>query len=246
MSYFAWYACISFPMKALAAAALGLHWRNIIIMLYMRICYGYIMVMLWLLLRCCFSQEWGCVIAALPARREWTYLQLLWLLTSPSNFLALTLPTLGLANSVNSKTIGAVNRINNTLSWNSLWASLKRKKKRGDRVKGTIIWLYQLYFKFGMKNSIGLSGIILILIQLHFLLLCGSIFHILAMKCHLLFGSDFIFQYNCYLLNTACCLYVGFPELYIIFQFYLCLGFPGSSAGKESACSTGEPGSIAG
>ena len=132
MSYFAWYACISFPMKALAAAALGLHWRNIIIMLYMRICYGYIMVMLWLLLRCCFSQEWGCVIAALPARREWTYLQLLWLLTSPSNFLALTLPTLGLANSVNSKTIGAVNRINNTLSWNSLWASLKRKKKKEE------------------------------------------------------------------------------------------------------------------
>ena len=39
-------------MKALAAAALGLHWGSVMLMLYevlLWVCYGYIMVMLWLL-----------------------------------------------------------------------------------------------------------------------------------------------------------------------------------------------------
>ena len=84
-----------------------------------------------------------------------------------------------------------------------------------------------------MKNSIGLSGIILILIQLHFHLLCSSTFHILAMKYHLLFGSDFIFQCICYLLNTACCLYVGFPELYIYFPVLPVSGLPWQLSGQR-------------
>ena len=40
-------------MKALAAAALGLHWSDFMIMLYevmLWLCYGYVLVMLWLLL----------------------------------------------------------------------------------------------------------------------------------------------------------------------------------------------------
>ena len=45
-----WHACLSFTMKALAAAALGLHWSNIMVMLWLllwllcqlgeRMCYG--------------------------------------------------------------------------------------------------------------------------------------------------------------------------------------------------------------
>ena len=41
-------------------------------------------------------------------------MQFLWLLASPSSFLAHTLPTLGSANSVNPKTVGTVNKISNT------------------------------------------------------------------------------------------------------------------------------------
>lgn len=40
MSCFVWYACMIFTMKALATAPLGLHWNDIMIMLYK--------VMLWL------------------------------------------------------------------------------------------------------------------------------------------------------------------------------------------------------
>ena len=53
MGYFVWYACMSFPMKALAAAALGPHLSGIMVMLYevmLWLCCGYITVMLWLLL----------------------------------------------------------------------------------------------------------------------------------------------------------------------------------------------------
>ena len=52
--YFVWYACISFTMKVLASAALGLHWGSIMVMLcelMFWLCYDYIMVMLWLLLQ---------------------------------------------------------------------------------------------------------------------------------------------------------------------------------------------------
>ena len=44
---------MNFTMKALAAAALRLHWRNIMIMLYkvmLWLQYSYAMIMLWLLL----------------------------------------------------------------------------------------------------------------------------------------------------------------------------------------------------
>ena len=43
-------------------------------------------------------------------------LQFLWLLASPSSFLACALPTLGSANSVNSETTGVMNRISKTPS----------------------------------------------------------------------------------------------------------------------------------
>ena len=54
MGYFVWYACMSFPMKALAAAALEPHLSGIMVMLYevtSWLCYGYIIVRLWLLLQ---------------------------------------------------------------------------------------------------------------------------------------------------------------------------------------------------
>ena len=46
-SCFVWYACMDFTMKALAAAALGLHWSNIMVVLYevaLWLHYSYIMV----------------------------------------------------------------------------------------------------------------------------------------------------------------------------------------------------------
>ena len=58
-------------------------------------------------------------MAAVPARREKTCLQILRLLVSSSSLPALTLPTLDSANSldsVNSKTIGIRNRISNTVN----------------------------------------------------------------------------------------------------------------------------------
>ena len=48
-SYFVQYPCTSFTMKALAATSLGLHWGNIMVMLYevmLWLCYSYVMVML--------------------------------------------------------------------------------------------------------------------------------------------------------------------------------------------------------
>ena len=68
-------------MKALVAVSLGLHWKSIKVMLYevkLWLCYGCVMVMLYLLWQpgerfcyChCASQERGCVMAAMPARRE--------------------------------------------------------------------------------------------------------------------------------------------------------------------------------
>ena len=72
MGCFVQYACMSFTMKALAAAALGLHWSDIMVTLHQVMLqqpYGYIMVMLWLQLQlprqpggrlscgCCASQK---------------------------------------------------------------------------------------------------------------------------------------------------------------------------------------------
>ena len=66
MAYFVGYACMSFTMKALAAATLMLHWNSIMNMLYE--------AMLWLYYCCCYSscisQERGHVIAAMLARKE--------------------------------------------------------------------------------------------------------------------------------------------------------------------------------
>ena len=99
---------MSFTMKALAAAALGLHWSGLMIMLYE--------VMLWLVYRygCCINQERGSIMAAVPARREEMCLHFLRLLPSSSSLLACPLSTLGSANSVNKKIISAVRRISNT------------------------------------------------------------------------------------------------------------------------------------
>ena len=43
------------------------------------------------------------------------WLQFLWLLESPSSLLAHALPTLGSANSVNSRTVGVTNKISDTI-----------------------------------------------------------------------------------------------------------------------------------
>ena len=67
--YFVPYACMSFAMKALGVAALGLHWRDIMVMLYeVTFClrYGYVM---------------AAAMAAASARRE----ALLWLLCQPGD-----------------------------------------------------------------------------------------------------------------------------------------------------------------
>lgn len=45
MGYCVWYACIRFTVEAVAATALGLHWSNIMIMLYelvLWLLYGYV------------------------------------------------------------------------------------------------------------------------------------------------------------------------------------------------------------
>ena len=104
-------------MKALATAALGLHWSNTTVMLsevMLWPCHCYLTVMLWLLLQllhqpaerpcygCCASQE-RISVSAVPMAFE-----------SFSSLSAHALPTLSLgtsANSVNRKTIGAVNRM---------------------------------------------------------------------------------------------------------------------------------------
>ena len=48
------YICMNLTMKALDVATLGLHWGDIMITLYdamLQLCYGYVLVMLWLLYR---------------------------------------------------------------------------------------------------------------------------------------------------------------------------------------------------
>ena len=65
--YFVPYACMSFAMKALGAAALGLHWRDIMVMLYE--------VMLWL--------PYGYVMAAAMAAKSAKRKAVLWLLCQP-------------------------------------------------------------------------------------------------------------------------------------------------------------------
>ena len=67
------YICMNLTMKALDVATLGLHWGDIMITLYdvmLQLCYGYVLVMLWLLLWLCVIQERGCVVATVPIRRE--------------------------------------------------------------------------------------------------------------------------------------------------------------------------------
>ena len=49
---FVQYTYMSFTMKALVVALLGLHWSSLMVMLYevlLCLCHGYIMVMSWLL-----------------------------------------------------------------------------------------------------------------------------------------------------------------------------------------------------
>jgi len=109
MSHFELYACKNFTTKSLAAAALGLDWSDIMIMLcevILWLCYGYVV---------------AAATAAVLARREavlWLLcLQFLQLLKSPSSLLAHALPTLGSVNSadsVNSETISITNWISET------------------------------------------------------------------------------------------------------------------------------------
>ena len=109
MSHFVLYSCKNFTTKALAAAALGLDWSDIMIMLCE--------VILWL----CYSYVVAAATAAVLARREavlWlSCLRFLQLLKSPSSLLAHTLTTLGSVNcadSVNSETISITNWISET------------------------------------------------------------------------------------------------------------------------------------
>ena len=109
-----WYPCMRFTMKALAAAALGLPWSSLMVVLYkamLWLCHGYVMALLWLLLwllhqkgeRLCFgchaSQE-RINIYAVPM--------------APGIFLQLPrshLTYLDSTNSVNSETAGSTVQI---------------------------------------------------------------------------------------------------------------------------------------
>ena len=86
---------------------------------YMKLCYGNLKATLWLCYGCSSSchvgQDRDWVAAAVPARREWACLQFPWFLESSSSLLACALPTLGAANSGNSKTTGVTNRNSDTL-----------------------------------------------------------------------------------------------------------------------------------
>ena len=62
-----WYTCMNLTMKPLAAAALGLHWSDIMVMLYE--------VMLWL--------PYGYVMAAAMAAKSAKRKAVLWLLCQP-------------------------------------------------------------------------------------------------------------------------------------------------------------------
>ena len=108
-----WYVCLNFTMKALAAAALGVRWSNVMVMLWLH--YGYVVATA----MAAASVRRGCVTAAASVRREQTRLQHLWLLRSPSRLSAHASPTLGSVNSEDSgdgKTIGITDRISETSS----------------------------------------------------------------------------------------------------------------------------------
>ena len=110
-----------------AAATWGLHWSNSMIMLYKG--------MLWLY----YAYVVAATMDALPARREETCLWFLWLLESPSSFLAHALPALCLTDSVNSETTGIMNRMqNNTATHSSIlaWAILWTEEPRGLQSMG--------------------------------------------------------------------------------------------------------------
>ena len=76
----------------------------------MRLCFGYVMVMLWLLLWM-LHQPGESLSYGHHASQERMCLQFLWLLKSPSSLLACALPTLGSANSVNSERVGFTNKM---------------------------------------------------------------------------------------------------------------------------------------
>lgn len=106
------YNCMSFTMKALSIAALGLQWNDIMVMLW-KVCYGSIMAMLWPCYDncygCCVSQERLCYgfhtsqekvnASAFPMAPRFFFHPLGSCLT------------LGSENSVHSKTIGIVSRM---------------------------------------------------------------------------------------------------------------------------------------
>ena len=111
MGYCVQYACMSFTMKALAAAASGLHWSNTMVTLYK--------VMLWLAILClCCGCCYGCCVS--QERINLSAFPML--LESPSSLLTHTLPTLCLAyseESVNSETIGIMNRMKSNIATHS-------------------------------------------------------------------------------------------------------------------------------
>ena len=72
-SCFVWYACKSFIKGPWLLQHQG-HIRVVSWVCYMRLCHGYFTATLWLCCGycygCCISQERGCVLAAMLARRE--------------------------------------------------------------------------------------------------------------------------------------------------------------------------------
>ena len=65
-------SCVSFTVRVLAAAEPGLRWSGTVVLLHevmLWLHHSEVMVMLWLCYSCCISQERGCVLAAVPARR---------------------------------------------------------------------------------------------------------------------------------------------------------------------------------
>ena len=107
---------MSFVMKALAPATLGLHWSNIMVMLYevlLCLCHGYIMVMSWLLCqpgeRLCYgypSSQERINMSAVPMAPHIFFQPLNSHLAYPGS--------VNREYSVNSKMIGSVSWISNT------------------------------------------------------------------------------------------------------------------------------------
>ena len=65
-------SCVSFTVKVLAAAELGLRWSGTVVLLHELMSWlrhSDVMVMSWLCYSCRISQERGCVLAAMPAGR---------------------------------------------------------------------------------------------------------------------------------------------------------------------------------